>query len=78
MGVIGKLENAAGEIPIAFVQLRKVEIGIENTLRQLCKQHLAPYKIPRKFICVTKDLTTTATGKVDKKVFRVQLAQKKE
>lgn len=78
VGVIGKQENASGEIPIAFVQLRKVEAGIENTLRQLCKQHLASYKIPRKFICITKDLPTTATGKVDKKVLRVQLAQKQE
>jgi len=78
VGVIGKRENAAGEIPIAFVQLRKAETGIENTLRQLCKQHLALYKIPRKFICITKDLPTTATGKVDKKVLRAQLAQEKE
>jgi non-ribosomal peptide synthetase component E (peptide arylation enzyme) len=33
--------------------------------------HLAAYKIPRKFICDTKDLPATATGKIDKKVLRM-------
>ena len=78
VGVVGRQEDAVGEVPIAFVQLRKTKSGIELALRQLCNQHLAPYKIPRDFICVTKDLPTTATGKVDKKVLRKRMAQEKE
>ncbi len=73
-GVIGVREDAAGEMPIAFVQLRKAEPGIEDVLRELCDQHLAPYKVPRSFTCSTEELATTATGKVDKKILRKQVA----
>lgn len=74
VGVIGVREDAAGEVPIAFVQLRKEEPGIEDALKALCDQHLAPYKVPRSFICSVEELPTTATGKVDKKVLRKQAA----
>jgi non-ribosomal peptide synthetase component E (peptide arylation enzyme) len=47
-----------------------MEPDIEQKLKVLCAQNLAAYKIPRKFICVTYNLPTTATGKVDKKVLR--------
>ena len=70
VGVIGKPDGDGGEIPIAFVQLRTTQAHIEKDLRALCKSHLAAYKIPRKFICDTKDLPMTATGKIDKKILR--------
>ncbi len=70
VGVIGKKDNAYGEIPIAYVQLRQEEEGIEKKLQALCAHQLAPYKVPRSFICTTEELATTATGKVDKKVLR--------
>ncbi len=73
VGVIGKKDNAYGEIPIAFVQLRQNEEGIEGKLKALCVQHLASYKVPRSFICSTEDLPTTATGKVNKKVLRKKI-----
>ncbi len=72
-GVVGKKDNAHGEIPIAFVQLRQEEDGIENKLKTLCTHQLASYKVPRSFICDTQDLPTTATGKVDKKILRKKL-----
>jgi len=70
VGIIGRKDEMVGEIPIAFVQLRKKEEGIEKALKQLCSQFLAPYKVPRLFICSTKKLSITATGKVDKKILR--------
>jgi len=70
-GVIGKKDEMVGEIPIAFVQLYREEAGIEQTLKQLCMQYLALYKIPRLFVCSTKELPTTVTGKVNKKVLQV-------
>lgn len=76
VGVVGQKDVMVGEYPIAFVQLRTQEPNIEKTLQTLCKQHLASYKIPREFICSTKELATTATGKVDKKVLRKILEQK--
>ena len=74
-GVIGVEEDASGEIPIAFVQLRVPQEDIEQQLRSLCKKNLAAYKIPRKFICSTKELPKTATSKVNKKALRAQYAK---
>ncbi len=73
VGVVGKKDNAHGEIPIAFVQLRQEEKNIEEKLKALCSHQLAPYKVPRTFICDTQELPATATGKVDKKVLRKRL-----
>ena len=75
VGVIGKREDAIGEVPYAFVQLRMFEDDIESKLRTLCAQHLATYKVPREFICDTKDLPITAMGKVDKKVLRARISE---
>ncbi len=65
-GVIGKEDELTGEIPIAFVAVRENNPDCEKALKALCKQHLAPYKIPRHIICLP-DLPMTALGKVDKK-----------
>ncbi len=74
VGVVGKKDHDAGDIPIAFVQLRTTEADAAQRLKALCIQHLASYKIPKLFICDTKPLPTTATGKVDKKQLRVLVA----
>jgi long-chain acyl-CoA synthetase len=70
VGIIGKDDELSGQIPIAFVQLRTELASAENVLKKLCQQHLAAYKIPKTFICSTKELPTTVTGKVDKKKLR--------
>jgi long-chain acyl-CoA synthetase len=74
-GVIGRIDED-GEVPVAFVQLRTADAGIEKSLKSLCAQHLAGYKVPRQFICDTKELPVTATGKIDKKVLRSLLSEK--
>jgi len=73
--VVG-VHDGEGEVPVAFVQLRSLEKDSERSLRTLCTQHLASYKVPRQFYCDTKELPATATGKIDKKVLRAQLAEK--
>ena len=73
VGVIGKKTEDAGEIPIAYVQLHNDEKDIEQKLRALCVQHLAPYKVPKTFICSVEELPLTATKKVDKKVLRKKI-----
>ncbi len=73
--VIGVVDED-GEAPVAFVQLRSPDAHAEKALRTLCQQHLAGYKIPRQFICDVKELPATATGKIDKKILRAQLAEK--
>ena len=72
-GVVGKPSEDAGEVPVAFVQLRASQEGIEKELKALCLQHLASYKVPKEFFVTTENLPTTATGKVDKKVLRKKL-----
>ena len=74
VGVIGE-EADTGEVPIAYVQVRKEDAGLEKALMALCVRQLASYKVPRKFILTTDNLPTTATGKVDKKVLRKQHAE---
>jgi len=73
--VVG-VHDGDGEVPVAFVQLRAADSSAEKDLKKLCTQHLATYKIPRQFYCDTKDLPATATGKIDKKALRAQLAEK--
>lgn len=65
VGVVGKVDNATGSIPVAFVQLRSNVENIEAKLRDLCKKELAAYKVPRRFFII-KDMPLTATSKVDK------------
>ena len=55
------------ELPIAFVQLANKQEEVEQTLRSLCKERLAPYKIPRS-VRVIRKMPLTASGKIDKKV----------
>lgn len=68
--VIGRVEEETGEVPVAFVQIRTKQEGIEKELKALCMKNLAGYKVPREFIVSIDELPTTATGKVDKKVLR--------
>ena len=74
VGVIGKKDEASGEVPIACVQLRVQKERIEKELLELCKKNLAAYKVPREFICSIDELPLTATSKVDKKKLRAQYA----
>jgi len=64
--VVGRNEGNVGQIPVAFVALRKGTVVTESELAQFCKQNLAPYKVPRSITCLD-DLPMTATGKIDKK-----------
>lgn len=72
VAIIGKKDESVGEIPVAFLSLREKVLGIEQQLKVLCTQHLAPYKIPRTFF-VLDDLPMTALGKIDKKKLRAEL-----
>lgn len=64
--VVGKDEEASGQIPVAYVAVKTREQGLENNLHEWCAHNLAAYKIPRKFICLD-DLPMNSTGKIDKK-----------
>ncbi|GAG40713.1 unnamed protein product, partial [marine sediment metagenome] len=72
VGVIGEPDESTGEVVVAYVQLREKDDKAEREIKALCMRDLAPYKVPRTFICDTRELSTTATGKVDKKKIRAE------
>lgn len=75
VGVIGIKDNDE-EIPVAYIGTKEPEekhSELIEALRSLCQRNLAAYKVPRQFY-IRRDLAVTATGKVDKKVLRVEQA----
>ena len=59
-----------GETPCAFVEARGDGILAEEVLRAWCREHLASYKVPGKFVLTT--IPRTSTGKIRKFVLREQ------
>jgi len=70
--VVGKKDENAGEIPIAFVELENGEDADEFKLKKFLKDHLANYKLP-KHIYFVENLPKNATGKVLKRKLRENL-----
>ncbi len=73
-GVVGMPDPDFGEQVVAFVQVRSLEQNLDQTLKKLCQQSIAAYKVPRIIICQTEELPMTATRKIDKKQLRIRLA----
>ena len=63
-----------GESPCAFVQIKEHSEVSEDVLSQWCRDNMASFKIPRKFIF--DNIPKTSTGKVQKFILR-ELAIKK-
>jgi long-chain acyl-CoA synthetase len=68
--VIGIQDNDAGEIPIAFVELREKEECTESELKDFIRPHLATFKLPRR-IFFEKELPRNATKKILKRELRL-------
>ena len=63
-GVIGREDEARGQVPVAFV-LADPEAGLtEAALGAWCRQNMATFKVPA--IYIVESLPMTATGKVKK------------
>jgi long-chain acyl-CoA synthetase len=63
--VIGVPDPVKGEVPRAFVSIKKGFRVTEEDLLSFCKKNLAPYKIPR--IIFLEELPKNITGKIMKK-----------
>lgn len=70
--VVGQIRNDE-EVPVAFVASTQPD-NLEAELKELCEEHLATYEIPKSFI-IRPSLPMTATGKVDKKVLKKEIAE---
>lgn len=57
-----------GETPVAFLELRDGFDPSEDDLRSFCRERLAGYKVPARFVRL--ELPKTATGKVQKFTLR--------
>lgn len=69
VAVVGKKDEHHGEIPVAFVALKKnAELPAKDIIHY-CRTHLANYKIPRQ-VHFMESLPKTASGKISKKELR--------
>jgi len=76
VAVVGKKDPDVGEYPIAFVVLKDPLDKAEEVLKNLCKQHLAAYKVPKQIIILKQEeMPLTALKKVDKKRLRADFLQ---
>ncbi len=72
--VVGVPDERWGEVPVAFVMLRKSEDVDAGTLADFARERLARYKVPKRFeFC---ELPKTSTGKIQKNVLRDMAKQR--
>ncbi len=70
VAVVAAPDARWGEVPCAFVELREGATLGEEELRAHCRQYLAGFKVPKRF--VFGPLPKTSTGKIQKFLLRQQ------
>ncbi|MGB7449625.1 MAG: AMP-binding protein [Ornithinimicrobium sp.] len=70
-GVVARPDRRWGEVPVAFVTLRRGTSVTEAELREHCRERMAHFKCPAQF--VVSDLPKTATGKILKSELRARV-----
>ncbi len=66
--VVAKPDERWGETPCAFVELRPGMEATQDELIAFCRQRMAHFKVPRRF--VFQELPKTSTGKIQKFALR--------
>lgn len=66
--VVALADPKWGEIPCAFIELKIGHDADADCLRQFCRERLAGFKVPRRFLF--RELPKTATGKIQKFMLR--------
>ncbi|MDV4168139.1 acyl-CoA synthetase [Rhodovulum sp. FJ3] len=70
VAVVAMPHDKWGETPCAFVELAERHAPDPDALRQWCRDSLAPYKVPGRFVFTT--IPRTSTGKIQKFALREQ------
>jgi malonyl-CoA/methylmalonyl-CoA synthetase len=65
--VVGVPDELRGEVPVAYIVPN--DSFDESALERVCREQLASFKVPRKFVCVDS-IPRTALGKVQKHLLR--------
>jgi fatty-acyl-CoA synthase len=73
--VVGMAHERWGEVPVAFVALRKDDVDAD-ALAGYAREHLARYKVPRRF--EFGELPKTSTGKIQKNILRDRARELKQ
>ena len=72
LAVVAVADERWGERPVAYVVYRSgAERPDEEELRAHCRERLAGFKVPDRFVPV-EEMPRTATGKIQKNVLREQ------
>ncbi len=66
--VVAQPDEKWGEVPCAFVELKEGASVTAEELLAFCREHLARFKVPKRF--VFRELPKTSTGKIQKFVLR--------
>ena len=74
VGVAGVMDPTKGEVVAAWVVLRAGHTATEKDLRDFCRQHLAPYKVPSQ-VAFRTELPKTMVGKVLRRALRDEAAR---
>ena len=66
--VVAQPDPKWGETPCAFVELKPDGEVTDDALRSFCRERMAHYKVPKKFVFC--ELPKTSTGKIQKFALR--------
>ncbi|MCY0903225.1 MAG: AMP-binding protein, partial [Firmicutes bacterium] len=67
--VVGEVDETFGQVPVAHVVVQTPGVLTPEDLRRHCREHLAGYKVPKRFIYVSS-LPKTASGKLLRRALR--------
>jgi fatty-acyl-CoA synthase len=74
--VVGVPDRARGEVVVAAVELHDGAPASAEALAAFCRERLAGYKVPARFVFRTaEEFPRTPTGKVQKPRLREELGQ---
>lgn len=74
--VVAMPSDKWGETPCAFIELRPGQVATGEEMRQWCRDNLAIFKVPSRFVFT--DVPKTSTGKIQKFKLRNQLKDSAE